>query len=73
MDIEGMEDKAFAGSKLILEKYRPICCIEILKTDVGYLTNLFKEMGYLGFEKGWDMIVIPAEHQIQINGLNRIF
>ena len=73
MDIEGMEDKAFAGSKLILEKYRPICCIEILKTDVEYLTNLFKEMGYLGFEKGWDMIVIPAEHQIQINGLNRIF
>ena len=73
MDIEGMEDKAFAGSKLILEKYRPICFIEILKTDVEYLTNLFKGMDYLGFQKNADLIVIPIEHQIQINGLDRIF
>lgn len=73
MDIEGMEDKAFAGSKLILEKYRPICFIEILKTDVDYLINLFKGIGYLGFQKNADLIVIPVEHQIQINGLNRIF
>jgi len=68
-----MEDKAFAGSKLILEKYRPICFIEILKTDVEYLINIFKEIGYLGFQKNADLIVIPVEHQIQINGLNRIF
>ena len=73
IDIEGMEDKAFAGSKLIIEKYRPICFIEILKTDVEYLINLFKEKAYLGFQKNADLIVIPVEHQIQINGLNRIF
>ena len=73
MDIEGMEDKAFAGSRLILEKHRPICFIEILKTDVEYLINLFGVMNYFGFQKNADLIVIPAEHQIQINGLKRIF
>lgn len=73
MDIEGMEDKALMGSKMILEKYRPICFIEILKTDTDYLINIFKKNGYLGFQKGMDLILIPAEHQIQINGLNRIF
>ena len=73
MDIEGMEDKAFMGAKLILEKYKPICFIEILKTDVEFLITLFKEMDYLGFQKNADLIVIPIEHQIQINGLNRIF
>jgi hypothetical protein len=73
MDIEGMEDKAFAGSKFILEKHRPVCFIEILKTDVDYLANLFKEMGYLGFHKNEDLIVIPVEHQFQINGFNRVF
>jgi FkbM family methyltransferase len=72
MDIEGMEDKAFMGAKMILEKYRPICFIEILKTDVEFLINIFKEMGYLGFQKNADLIFIPAEHLIQINGLNRI-
>lgn len=73
MDIEGMEDKAFKGAKLILEKYRPICFIEILKTDVEFLITLFKELGYLGFQKNADLIVIPIEHQVQINGLNRVF
>ncbi len=73
MDIEGMEDKAFAGAKLILEKYRPICFIEILKTDVNFLMRLFQDMGYLSFQKNADLIVIPKEYQIQINGLNRIF
>ena len=73
MDIEGMEDKAFVGAKLILEKYRPICFIEILKTDVNFLMRLFQDMGYLSFQKNADLIVIPKEYQIQINGLNRIF
>jgi FkbM family methyltransferase len=73
MDIEGMEDKAFRGAKLLLEKYKPICFVEILKSDVDFLMNYFRNMGYLGFQKDADLIAIPAHHQIQLNGLNRIF
>jgi FkbM family methyltransferase len=73
MDIEGMEDKAFRGAQLLLEKYKPICFVEILKSDVDFLINYFKSMGYLGFQKDADLIAIHAHHQIQLNGLNRIF
>ena len=73
MDIEGMEDKAFTGAKLILKNYRPICFVEILKTDVDFLLNIFKEEKYFGFQKNADLILIPSEYQIQINGLIRIF
>ena len=73
IDIEGMEDKAFSGANYILNTYRPICFIEIEKTDVEFLINLFKGLGYLGFQKKADLIVIPAEYQILISTLNRIF
>ena len=73
MDIEGMEDKALAGSRLILEKSRPICFVEILKTDVSFLTKLFHELGYIGFQKDADLIAIPLEYQVQIGSLKRIF
>lgn len=73
IDIEGMEDKAFSGAKYILNTHRPICFVEIEKTNVEYLIDLFKGLGYLGFQKNADLIVIPAEHHIQISSLNRIF
>lgn len=73
MDIEGMEDKALMGAKSIFNNSRPICFVEIFKTDVDFLINFFKERGYLGFQKGADLIAIPSEYQIQINELSRIF
>jgi FkbM family methyltransferase len=73
MDVEGMEDKAFIGAKSLLKKYKPICFVEIHKTDNEFIVNLFKELGYIGFLKNIDLITIPTEYQIQINGLNRIF
>lgn len=73
IDIEGMEDKAFMGATLLLKNHRPICFIEVHKTDVSYLIDLFKSMEFVGFQKHIDLIVIPAEYQIQVNGWDRIF
>lgn len=73
MDIEGMEDRAIMGASVLIDEHRPICFIEILKTDFNYLFNFFKNKNYLGFQKNADLIVIPLEYQIQVNGLNRIF
>lgn len=73
IDIEGMEDKAFMGAKLLLENHRPICFIETHKTDTLYLIDLFKSMKFVGFQKHIDLIVIPVEHQIQVSGWERIF
>ena len=73
MDIEGMEDKAFRGAQFLMEKYKPICFVEILKSDVDFLVKFFKDFDYLGFQKEADLIAIPAHHQVQLSGLNRIF
>ena len=73
MDIEGMEDKALRGAYFLFEKYKPICFVEIYKTDVDFLVKFFTEMGYVGFRNGADLIAIPIHHQVQMNGLDRIF
>ena len=73
MDIEGMEDKAIMGAEKIFLNYRPICFVEFLKTDGGFLVNYFKELKYFGFQKNMDLIAIPSECNITIDGLNRVF
>jgi FkbM family methyltransferase len=73
IDIEGMEDKALKGAKIILEKYKPICFVELFKTDVEFVINLFKSMNYWGFQKNNDLIAVPGFYNIKINGLNRLF
>jgi len=73
MDIEGMEDKAFAGAKQTLGRHRPICFFEISKTDIDFLLNLFRGIHYFGFRKGGDLIAIPSEHKLGLTGLERVF
>lgn len=72
IDIEGMEDRALAGSSEIFNRCRPICMVEILKTNVDYIYNFFKKRNYIGFRKGIDMIMIPVERNLKIDGLDRI-
>lgn len=73
MDIEGMEDKALYGAKIILEKYAPVCFIEICKTNADYIISTLNNYGYIGFQKAGDLIAIPASYNLQVNGLTRIF
>lgn len=73
MDIEGMEDKALLGAINTIEHHRPILFLEILKTDVNFVMTFLRERGYLGFQKSFDLIAIPIEYQLQVNGTNRVF
>lgn len=73
MDIEGMEDKAVIGSLKIIEKHRPIFFMEILKTDVQFIKETFTTKNYNGFKRDADIIQIPAEYKITIEGLPRFF
>jgi len=73
LDIEGMEDQALLGAINTLSTARPICFVEILKTDTDALVSLFTKYRYCGFQKSENLIAIPIERNIQINGLSRVF
>ena len=73
MDIEGMEDKALSGATVTVDRHRPICFVEIFKTDVPYVVEFFRSRGYLGFKKAHDLIVILVEYQIQVVAAERVF
>ena len=73
MDIEGMEDKAIKGMKNLIKRSRPICYIEIAKTDRIELLNFFLESDYVGFQKIGDILLLPSEMDIGIKGLHRVF
>jgi FkbM family methyltransferase len=73
MDIEGMEDKALLGAHQTISTYKPICCIEVMKTDKKFVVNFFRKLSYVGFIKNFDLFAIPIERKLQINELQRIF
>jgi len=73
MNIEGMEDKAIQGAISSIEKSRPICYIEIHKTDSEFIFSFFRNLDYIGYRNGSDLITIPNEFGINISGLSKVF
>lgn len=73
IDIEGMEDKALLGARKTISAHRPVCFVEVLKTDKEFVIDYFRNLRYVGYLKGSDLIVIPIEHKFGITGLERIF
>ena len=73
IDIEGMEDKALLGARKSISTHKPICFVEVLKTDKEFVINYFRELRYVGYLKGDDLIAIPVEQKLEITGIARIF
>ena len=70
MDVEGMEHLALEGARQILAKHRPICFVEIFKTDQNHVRQLFKELNYIAYAyKQDDWIFCPAEGDFELNGV----
>ena len=73
MDIEGMEDKAIEGAKNTIDRYRPICYIEVSKTNPDFILNYFKKRKYSACTKSVDAIFIPEEYKINITGIPKLY
>jgi FkbM family methyltransferase len=72
MDIEGMEDKAVEGAKETIDKHRPICFIEIAKTNFDSIFTYFKSKKYSAYINSMDAIFIPDEYHINITDLRKV-
>jgi len=73
MDIEGMENQALIGAKKLFEKCRPAVFIEILKTDRDFVAEFFKTRGYQGFQVGGNLLALPHNFPVPVQGLHALF
>jgi len=73
MDIEGMEHLALAGGVETVTKHRPICFLEMHKTDTNKVKNYFKRLNYVAYMHTHDnWIFLPSETDVSINNANKI-
>jgi len=72
IDIEGMEHIAIAGAIKTIDSGRPICLIEIIKTEKHIVLDFFRSRNYSLYEMEHNVIFIPNEIGINIEGLPRI-
>jgi len=73
MDVEGMEHLALEGAKKLLAKHRPVCFVEIMKTDQAKVKELFKKLNYIAYAyKNDDWIFCPAESDFELEGVAKI-
>lgn len=73
IDVEGMEDKVLMGADRTIRAHRPMLFIEVHKTDAQFVVDYFRGVGdYAGFLRGIDLILIPFEYQMQVNGAQRV-
>ena len=67
LDIEGMEHLALAGGAKIIAKHRPVCFVEMYKTDIDAVKKFFKDLDYVAYQyKIDDWIFIPGESDLHI-------
>jgi FkbM family methyltransferase len=73
IDVEGMEHLALEGARQILAEHRPVCFVEIMKTDQNRVKQIFKELNYIAYAyKQDDWIFCPAESDFELNGVDTV-
>jgi FkbM family methyltransferase len=72
LDVEGMESSAIRGGLATISRCRPVCMVEILKSDVTSILDEFRQLEYCAFLRGGDVILIPLKLGVQLSGVQRI-
>jgi FkbM family methyltransferase len=60
IDIEGMEDAALEGAQHTIERDRPLCLVEWIKSDKAALVAYFKQRGYTVLDWGMNILSLPT-------------
>lgn len=68
LDVEGMEIRALHGGKKTLERSRPICFVEVLKSDKGAIHRFFHDLDYHAYRyKDDDWIFVPSDSDVELD------
>ncbi len=74
IDVEGMEDAVLRGAARAIGQHRPMVFVEVHKTDALFVQQFFQsQLNYTAFLRGIDLILIPLEWNLQVNGAQRVF
>jgi FkbM family methyltransferase len=73
IDVEGMEHRVLKGAMNILSKHRPVCLVEILKTDRPSVMDLLQGLNYHGYRQSDELLAVPAEESWTFPGLEQAF
>jgi FkbM family methyltransferase len=60
IDIEGMEEAALQGAQHTIERDRPLCLVEWIKSDKAALVQFFKQRGYTVLDYGMNILCLPS-------------
>ncbi len=61
IDVEGMEEVVLEGSKITLEKFKPILFIEVLKSNPDVIHKNLSSVGYEIFQMGMNSLAVHKE------------
>lgn len=73
IDVEGMENLVVDGAKNTIDSSRPICFMEVFKTDTDKVLDFFRSRNYMIYR--WDSncftdaVCLPKELGIRVEGL----
>jgi hypothetical protein len=73
LDVEGMEYYALIGAMQTLGNHRPICFVEMFKTNTKLIKEIFHNLNYIAYEynsENW--IFCPAESDFELDGVATI-
>jgi FkbM family methyltransferase len=73
LDIEGMEHLALAGASQLIKTSKPICFVEVFKTDSQAVKLFFKELNYVAYAvdpENW--MFIPADSDIDLDDCPKV-
>lgn len=60
VDIEGMEESALQGAQATIERDRPLCLVEWIKSDKAALIAFFKQRHYTMLDWGMNLLCLPS-------------